>query len=274
MFTKDEILKDIISIRSKFGFPGIIPEIRDVIYNEKRDTLYIIAEDRADKSNIIGNSRIIGELRKKLGMKYVTVISYLDLLRKREILKNNLKKLKNDSISSKFKEYLENELNLNADLIKFPVEDRAIVIPCNSLHSVSLSKILGFDPIILTIRLTYPNIIRDYKSVIIEEKIRDCSQCREITEEKALEYAEKNNIPVIFGDFEEDIRYDGKILINPTKFFWMSRWERRNLTERNDKCIRTKNDIFLKKILQEVYDGLCEPTTGAIDIYRYYEGRL
>jgi len=274
MFSKDKILQDIISIRSKFGFPRIIPEIRETVYSEKKDTLYIIAEDRADKSNMIGSSRIIGELRKKLNIGYITVISYPDLLKKREILKKNLQKLKKDPVSIKLKEYLENELDLKGEMINFPIEGKSLVIPCRNLHSVLLSKILGFDPVILTVRLTYPNIIRDHESIVIEEKIQDCDQCREITMEKALEYARENEIPIIFGDFDEDITYDEVILLNPTKFFWLSRWERKNLVEREDRCIRLKNDTFFKKILQEVYDGLCEPTIGAIDVYKYYEGRL
>ena len=177
-------------------------------------------------------------------------------------------------MSIKLKKYLENELDLKGEMINFPVEEKSLVIPCRNLHSVLLSKILGFDPVILTIRLTYPNIIRDHESIVIEEKIQDCDQCREITMEKALEYARENDIPIIFGDFDEDITYDKVILLNPTKFFWLSRWERKNLVEREDRCIRLKNDTFFKKILQEVYDGLCEPTTGAIDVYKYYEGRL
>jgi len=274
MFSKDKILHDIISIRSKFGFPGTAPEIIETVYNKEKDTLYIIAEDRADKSNIIGNSRVIGELRKRLNVRYITVISYLDLLKKREILKKNLKRLKKDPVSVKLKKYLENELDLKNGAINFPMEGKSLIIPCRNLHSIHLSKILGFDPIILTVRLTYSNLIRDHKSIIVEEKIQDCDQCREITMKKALEYARENGIPIIFGDFDEDIVYNEVILLNPTKFFWLSRWERENLVERRDRCIRLKNDTFLKKILQEIYDGLCEPTTGAIDIYKYYKGML
>ena len=119
MFSKDQILQDIISIRSKFGFPKIIPEIRETVYSEKKDTLYIIAEDRADKSNMIGSSRIMGELRKKINIGYITVISYPDLLKKREILKKNIQKLKRDHVSIKLKKYLENELDLKENIISF-----------------------------------------------------------------------------------------------------------------------------------------------------------
>lgn len=274
MFGKDQILQDIISIRTDFGFPEIIPEIIETVYNEKRDTLYIIAEDRADKSNIIGNGRVIAELRKKLNIAYITVLSYLDVLKRKEILTKNLHRLKEDSVSIKLKKYLENELDLKTGELTFPKDGKSLVIPCRNLHSILLSKMLGFDPVIVTVRLTYPNIIRKYESIIIEEKIQDCDQCRTITTKKAVEYAQENEIPIIFGDFDDEIAYNGVVLLNPTTFFWLNRWKRKTLTEKGDRCIRLKNDAFFKRILQEVHDGLCEPTGGTIDVHRYYEERL
>ncbi|MEA1994209.1 MAG: hypothetical protein U9N35_07455 [Euryarchaeota archaeon] len=272
MFSNDEILQEVIAIRKSFGFPTIIPEIINTAYDEKKDTLHIVAEDRADKSNIIGYGKVVGELKKRLGVTYVTLHSHLDLLRRREKLTENMDKLKEDPVSIKLKKYIKNEFELVNEEIKFPKNGKSLVIPCSNLYSLHLSKILGFEPIVFTIRLTYPKVARKYESVIIEKKIQDCTECRELTRKKAIEYAKKNDIPIIFGDFDEGITYDTTILLNPTKFFWLNGWKRKNLTEIKDKCMRLKNDIFFKKPLEEVYEGLREPKWATDDIIRYYRG--
>ncbi len=274
MFNKDRVLQEIIAIRKDFGFPQRTPEIKQTIYNGERDTLYIIAEDRADKSNIIGYGKVVAELKKRVGVRYVTVLSHLDRKKRKELLTKSLHALKDDPISERLKKYLENERNLAGEMDPLPTNGKSLVVPCKSLHSFRISKILGFDPTPLTIRLTYPKITSSYESVIIEERIQDCSECKETTRKCALEYAQKNDIPLVLGDFDEEIKYhDGTILVNPTTFFWLNRWKRKNLTEEKDSCMREKSSIFLEKTLWEVYEGLCEPKWGSTSVYTYYKGK-
>jgi hypothetical protein len=274
MFSIDEISQEITAIRADFGFPTIVPRMKEIEYKKEQNKLWIIAEDRADKSNIIGYGKVVAELRKRLGVRSITVVSNLDLVKRKEILTKNLQSLQDDPVSVRLGEYIKNELNRENKGKKFPKMGKSLVTPCRNLHAITLSEILGFDPIILSVRLTYPTLARKCESVIIEEKVENCDQCREITREKAAEYAKKNNIPIVFGDFPEEIHYDGTIMINPTTFFWLSRWKRKTLTTTNERCIREKNDTFLTKTLWEVYEGLCEPKWGSNDIYRYYKGSV
>jgi hypothetical protein len=85
---------------------------------------------------------VIAELRKKLNVAYITVLSYLDVLKRREILTKNLHRLKEDSVSIKLKKYLENELDLKTGVLTFPKDGKSLVIPCRNLHSILLSKML------------------------------------------------------------------------------------------------------------------------------------
>ena len=274
MFSKEKILQEITRIRADFGFTPVEPVIRDLVYKEERGTLYIIAEDRVDKSNIIGYGKVVAELRKRLGVQYATVISNVDLPKRRKILTENLSLLKDDPVSVKLKKYMENERDMENDEITFPIEGKSLVVPCGNLHGIGLSRRLGFEPLVFTIRLTYPTLARTYESFVLEEKIENCDQCREITRKRAMEYAKKKSIPIVFGDFKEKITYNDTIMLNPTTFFWLNRWKRKNFTEKKERCIREKNNTFLEKILWEVHEGLCEPKWGSNDIYYYSKGNV
>jgi predicted PP-loop superfamily ATPase len=79
MYTKEEIIEEIISIREEIGHEFVEPEIKEMYLNDNE--LTIIAPDRPEKSIIIGKGGwVVGKLREKLGLKSIHVISYTDII--------------------------------------------------------------------------------------------------------------------------------------------------------------------------------------------------
>lgn len=92
MYTKEEIIEEIIKIREEIGHDFVKPEIRDIHFNDKE--LTIIAPDRPEKSIIIGKGGwVVGKLREKLSLESIHVISYTDIILKEYQLELSLKHL-------------------------------------------------------------------------------------------------------------------------------------------------------------------------------------
>ena len=67
MYTKEFILSEVNSIRHEIGHDKVNIFIEDIFFNENE--LWIITEDRPDKSAIIGKGGwVVGKLREKLGL--------------------------------------------------------------------------------------------------------------------------------------------------------------------------------------------------------------
>ncbi len=100
MYTKEELIEEIIQIREEIGHEYVEPAIRDVHYHN--DELTIIAPDRPEKSIIIGKGGwVVGKLREKLGVDSIHVISYTDIILKEYQLELSVKhcaKLMEDSL--------------------------------------------------------------------------------------------------------------------------------------------------------------------------------
>ena len=82
MYTKEFLLDEINSIREEIGHDKVNIFIEDI--HLKNDELWIITEDRPDKSAIIGKGGwVVGKLREKLGLESIHVESYGDFLNKK-----------------------------------------------------------------------------------------------------------------------------------------------------------------------------------------------
>lgn len=231
-----------------------------VIYDGETNDLTIIAPDRPEKSAVIGKGGwVVGKLREALKVNSIHVDAYSDMmvriyrmelaLKKIKGSKNilgedttpikNLKHLLNLRINnlakfnylSQFEEELE-QLKSEVSLKKLEMEEdhKAIVAlsgGVDSSFSLILAKILGFNPIALTIdpgniilpsyfkkninKLTDKlNVPHEYVQVdmgevvsnSLEGRIHPCGKCSKTIEGSLLEYAEKSEIPfIIFGDF-------------------------------------------------------------------------
>ncbi|MCQ8904194.1 MAG: ATPase [Methanothermobacter sp.] len=80
----DELAEMIRDIRKGIGHGDSDIRIVDVIFNEKKDSLLIVAPDRSDKSAIIGKGGwVVGKLREKLGVGRVHVEAETDIIIRR-----------------------------------------------------------------------------------------------------------------------------------------------------------------------------------------------
>lgn len=167
MYTEEFILDEVNSIRDEIGHDKVDISIENIYFNNNE--LWIITEDRPDKSAIIGKGGwIVGKLKEKLGLDSIHVESYGDFLNKEYKLKlskktvdnldldligiENLKKIildkSNNIYSFNFERYFsENEFEESK-------KTEAIVAlsgGVDSSFSLILAKKLGFKPIAVTV---------------------------------------------------------------------------------------------------------------------------
>ena len=86
MYTKEFILDEVNHIREEIGHDKVNISIEEIYF--ENDEMWIITEDRPDKSAIIGKGGwVVGKLREKLGLESIHVESYGDFLNKEYKLK-------------------------------------------------------------------------------------------------------------------------------------------------------------------------------------------
>ena len=187
MYTKEFILDEVNAIRKEIGHDGVNIFIED-IYTENNE-LWIITEDRPDKSAIIGKGGwVVGKLKEKLGLDSIHVESYGDFLNKKYKLKLSKKTINNidsDSVGlenlEKTIDYkLENIYSFNFD--KYFSENEfdesenieavvALSGGVDSSFSLILAKKLGFNPIAVTVdpgTIILPNQFKKNIRTLIE----------------------------------------------------------------------------------------------------------
>lgn len=169
MYTKEFILKEVNTIRDEIGHDKVNIFIEELYFNETTNELWIITEDRPDKSAIIGKGGwVVGKLREKLGLESIHVESYGDFLNKNYKLKlskktiNNLNSdligLKNlqqaieDKLVNIYSFNFENYLNEN-EFEKAQNTEAVVALSggVDSSFSLILAKKLGFNPIAVTV---------------------------------------------------------------------------------------------------------------------------
>ncbi|WP_406534772.1 7-cyano-7-deazaguanine synthase [Methanobrevibacter sp.] len=167
MYTKESILNEVNAIRAEIGHEKVDISIEEIYF--ENNELWIITEDRPDKSAIIGKGGwVVGKLREKLGLESIHVESYGDFLNKEYKLKLSKKTVNNldlDSVGLKNLEHaIDNKLN-NIYSFNFDTyfkehefeESRnteavvALSGGVDSSFSLILAKKLGFNPIAVTV---------------------------------------------------------------------------------------------------------------------------
>ncbi|WP_407433027.1 ATPase [Methanobrevibacter sp.] len=169
MLDKKFILDEVNTIRREIGHDEVNIYIEELYFNEDTNELWIITEDRPDKSAIIGKGGwVVGKLREKLNLESIHVESYGDFLNKEYKLKlskrtvenidldlmgiNNLKKVIKDKLdniySFNFENYLENNKFSESENTEAVV---ALSGGVDSSFSLILAKKLGFNPIAITV---------------------------------------------------------------------------------------------------------------------------
>ncbi|MGN1363357.1 MAG: ATPase [Methanobrevibacter sp.] len=180
MVDKENLIKNIKRIRKEIGHEDMEINIKELNYCDKTNELWIITDDRPDKSAIIGKGGwVVGRLREELGLKSIHVESYTDFIQKEYRLKLSYKKLnsilnnkdtnyfaytplknlrntikyKIDNIYSfNLKNYLEE--NYKETFNDNTIEHKAVIAlsgGVDSSFSLVFAKYLGFNPIAITI---------------------------------------------------------------------------------------------------------------------------
>jgi predicted PP-loop superfamily ATPase len=167
------LLDKIYKIRKEIGHDPIDISIREIIFKEETNDLWIITTDRPDKSAIIGKGGwVVGKLREDLGVNSIHVESYSDFLTKKyrmELSLNTLDKFLKDNLE--FSIPLSNLRTLVLakieDIYSFNLTEyfkhhtfiesgeHEVVVAlsggADSCFSLILAKMLGFNPVAISV---------------------------------------------------------------------------------------------------------------------------
>ena len=187
MYTKEFILNEVNAIRAEIGHDEVNIFIEEIYFEDNE--LWIITEDRPDKSAIIGKGGwVVGKLKEKLGLDSIHVESYGDFLNKKYKLKLSKKTVHNidlDSVGLKNLERtidykLENIYSFNFDKYfgenEFDESSKIEAVVAlsggvDSSFSLILAKKLGFNPVAVTVdpgTIILPNQFKKNIKVLIE----------------------------------------------------------------------------------------------------------
>ena len=167
MYTKEFILDEVNRIREDIGHDKVNIFIEEIYF--KNNELWMITEDRPDKSAIIGKGGwVVGKLREKLGLESIHVESYGDFLNKNYKLKlsgktidnldlnltglENLRKVIDNKLENIYSFNFENYFNENI-FDESPDTEAVVALSggVDSSFSLILAKKLGFNPVAVTV---------------------------------------------------------------------------------------------------------------------------
>jgi len=194
-YTKRTLLEHINKIRKNIGHDEVNIDIKEIIFDKNLNELWIITDDRPDKSAIIGKGGwVVGRLREELGINSIHVESYSDFLIKKYRMElsfkkinsfiessnsnkdyilplNNLKKLigiKLDNLYSfDFNRHFDDCSDIYPNIYPESSKHAAILAlsgGSDSSFSLILAKKLGFNPIAVTVNpgtIVLPNQFKE-----------------------------------------------------------------------------------------------------------------
>ena len=208
MYTKEFILDEVNAIREEIGHEKVNIFIEEIYFDDNE--LWIITEDRPDKSAIIGKGGwVVGKLREKLGLESIHVESYGDFLNKQYKLKLSKKTVHNielDSVGLKnlekaIKDKLDNIYSFNFDSYlkenEFEESENTEAVVAlsggvDSSFSLILAKKLGFNPVAVTV---------DPGTIILPNQFKQNIQSLTESLDISHEYIEANYSDVIEESF-------------------------------------------------------------------------
>ena len=184
VYDKIALLNHINRIRKEIGHEEVDIDIKEVLFDRDTYEMWIITNDRPDKSAIIGKGGwVVGRLREELSVKSIHVESYSDFLQKEYRMNLSLNRL-NSFVNNDDKDKLDYgvflSLNNLIDILKIkldnlysfdfhtyfkqldespygyfeaekPVAVVALSGGTDSSFSLILAKKLGFNPIAVTV---------------------------------------------------------------------------------------------------------------------------
>ena len=219
MYTKEFLLAEINQIREEIGHDSADIFIEELYFSEKTNELWIITEDRPDKSAIIGKGGwVVGKLREKLNLESIHVESYGDFLNREYKLRlskktvhnlnldlkglKNLEKVIGDKLeniySFNFETYFEENEFKESENVEAVV---ALSGGVDSSFSLILAKKLGFNPVAVTV---------DPGTIILPKQFKENIKLVTETLGVAHEYIETDYSDVISESFTGKIHPCGR----------------------------------------------------------------
>ena len=217
MYTKEFILDEVNNIREEIGHDKVNISIEEIYC--KNNEIWIITEDRPDKSAIIGKGGwVVGKLRERLGLESIHVESYGDFLNKEYKLKLSQKTINNLDLNFVGVRNLERTIDYKlANIYSFNFDNffeensfdesenvEAVVAlsgGVDSSFSLILAKKLGFNPVAVTV---------DPGTIILPKQFKENIKLVTETLGVAHEYIETDYSDVISESFTGKIHPCGR----------------------------------------------------------------
>ena len=217
MYTKEFILDEVNHIREEIGHDKVNISIEEIYF--ENDEMWIITEDRPDKSAIIGKGGwVVGKLRERLNLESIHVESYGDFLNKEYKLKLSKKTIHNLNLDFVGLRNLERTIDYKlANIYSFNFDNffennsfdesenvEAVVAlsgGVDSSFSLILAKKLGFNPVAVTV---------DPGTIILPKQFKENIKLVTETLGVAHEYIETDYSDVISESFTGKIHPCGR----------------------------------------------------------------
>ena len=217
MYTKEFILDEVNHIREEIGHDKVNISIEEIYF--ENDEMWIITEDRPDKSAIIGKGGwVVGKLRERLNLESIHVESYGDFLNKEYKLKLSKKTIHNLDLDFVGLRNLEMTIDYKlANIYSFNFDNffedhnfdesenvEAVVAlsgGVDSSFSLILAKKLGFNPVAVTV---------DPGTIILPKQFKENIKLVTETLGVAHEYIETDYSDVISESFTGKIHPCGR----------------------------------------------------------------
>ena len=224
MYTKEFILDDVNHIREEIGHDKVNISIEEIYF--ENDEMWIITEDRPDKSAIIGKGGwVVGKLRERLNLESIHVESYGDFLNKEYKLKLSKKTIHNLDLDFVGLRNLEMTIDYKlANIYSFNFDNffedhsfdesenvEAVVAlsgGVDSSFSLILAKKLGFNPVAVTV---------DPGTIILPKQFKENIKLVTETLGVAHEYIETDYSDVISESFTGKIHPCGRCSKNTSE---------------------------------------------------------
>ena len=217
MYTKEFILDEVNHIREEIGHEKVNISIEEIYF--ENDEMWIITEDRPDKSAIIGKGGwVVGKLRERLNLESIHVESYGDFLNKEYKLKLSKKTIHNLDLDFVGLRNLERTIDYKlANIYSFNFDNffennsfdesenvEAVVAlsgGVDSSFSLILAKKLGFNPVAVTV---------DPGTIILPKQFKENIKLVTETLGVAHEYIETDYSDVISESFTGKVHPCGR----------------------------------------------------------------
>ena|GEM_PF-665692 len=272
---KQKILRLAEETRKKLGMRYTPIEIVKTIHDKEKDRLYIIVGDRPDKTALIGPGGLVAaKLKENLGVKTLTVVSKLDLVVKRRMIKEHIKLLsKTDQPNVEpLKKLCRLELFYPPRRVPQPEKlGQIFVHHCpNNLASEKLAKTLGYK----TTGVISPETeLNQDGSIYTRKPPITCGECFT----SVVCSVKKVGGNLLLANTRNPVfSVEDLLVVNLAKLLWLTREDLHEILGREPPPCWARRaslgmgvgtHLFVRHIIEDVSLGLLEPNQATREIY-------